>query len=206
MNPFSEKYETIGPAMSQQSALNQKEHNEFWKTRRKAMHPLNFLWLILGEAVIFLFFGGNGDTNGIAGTIAFISFMAIIIQIPWSIVSLIIWKIFIKRKLPVGTKIKKAIHLRKTGNEEKNAIESVRSNTSQELTDTNTSTSKNNIYTGTRAQARRHSKHAAPKVSLPKPTFSLLAQYSSSKIENYGAPLDSRSDELDRLMVLDPKI
>lgn len=201
------------PIVHQTSSLTQQEHNEFWKTRRKAMHPLNFLWLIIGEIILLSVFGGSADTNGFAGTVSVLSLMAILVQIPWSIVSLILWKIFIKRNLPKGTKIKEAIRLRKAGKQEAVSNKPVRISTAPvagiarqpHKIETSAPVSKNNAFAGARAQARKQNKKATPKLAMPQVKFSIPQPYSSAQVKEYGQPLESRRAELDRLMSLDPQ-
>lgn len=213
MNLSFDTNDTPEPVVHQTSWLNQQEHNEFWKTRRRAMHPLHFLWLIIGEFILIGIFGESAETNVLAGTVCSIALLAILVQIPWAIVSLILWKTFIRRNLPKGTKIKNAIRLRKAGKQEVASNKPVRvsptpvSSTADRPHENKISApvSKNNAFAGTRAQVRQQKKKAAPKIAMPKVNFSMPQSYSSAQAKNYGHPLESRKAELERLMALDPQ-
>lgn len=104
--------------------------------------------------------------------------------------------------------------MRKTGNQEAEANKPVRISTSPvvhvatkpERIESAAPVSKNNAFAGTRAKAKQQSKHATPKVSLPKVKLSTPQSYSEAKLKDYGRPLNSRQAELDRLMYMDPQV
>lgn len=95
--------------------LTKEEFNEFWKTRRRAMHPLNFLWIMIGELTLGFIFALSYIPEKSSFALLIISsilLLAFFYHMIYVLITMVTWRLFLNKNFPPGVKVKEAIALR----------------------------------------------------------------------------------------------
>lgn len=217
---------------SELPVLTQQEFNAFWKTRRRAIHPKMFALIIPLEfflgTVVGLIATAVNQTEGFLILLMVILYMTFFLHLPYVLVSMILWKVFLTKNFPKGTTIEEAIELRQASRriikEGMPHIEETASPFSQIGTqyslykqpDDSLPPSQSNPEPTIESQSepvvsrrqRREQQQKPSTIDSMKsklPSFSDLGvSYRQGSIQNYGVPHPSRNEEIARLNQIDP--